>query len=73
MLALNHCRFVDPFRLVQIGKFTISGFVSIIFWYLRIQGGPERMQHCDQYFQENEGQNENVVCIIAYKILFPIR
>ena len=26
----------------------------------------------DQLFQENEGQNENVVCI-AYKILFPAR
>ena len=27
----------------------------------------------DQYFQENEGQNEQVVCITAYKILFPVR
>ena len=27
----------------------------------------------DQYFQENEGQNEKVVCIIAYNILFPAR
>ena len=24
----------------------------------------------DQLFQENEGQNKQVVCIIAYKILF---
>ena len=27
----------------------------------------------DQWFQENEGQKENVVCIIAYQILFPAR
>ena len=26
-----------------------------------------------QLFQENEGQNNQVVCIIAYKILFPVR
>ena len=24
----------------------------------------------DQWFQKNEGQNENIVCIIAYRILF---
>ena len=27
----------------------------------------------DQWFQENEGQNKQVVCIIGYKILFPAR
>ena len=27
----------------------------------------------DQQFQENEGQNEKVVCIIVYKILSPAR
>ena len=32
-----------------------------------VQGGPERMQHLyDQLFQENRGQNKQVVCIIAY-------
>ena len=39
----------------------------------RIQGGPERSNTYDQLFQENEGQNNQVVCNIAYKIRFPAR
>ena len=27
----------------------------------------------DQYFQENEGENDKVVCIDAYRILFPAK
>ena len=45
-----------------------------IYIYMYIQCGSERMQHLyDQSLQENEGQNEKVVCIIAYNIIFPAR
>ena len=35
-----------------------------------IQGGPERTQHLRSIISKNEGQNEQVVCIIAYKLFF---
>ena len=56
---------------------------EIVIWYschstvlshlVSIQGGPEELNTYDQWFQENEGQNENVMCIIAYETLFPAR
>ena len=46
--------------------------LSIIYLSVYRVAQKERNTY-DQSFQENEGQSERVVCIIACKILFPAR